>query len=218
MYFIIRTMPDERALKIITLLKKEYPDVRTALDYSNPLELLVSTILSAQITDRQVNVVTKNLFKKYRTPQDYIKTPLDELEKDVHSTNFYKNKAKNIKKLCELLVDNFGGKVPDNMEDLITLPGVARKTANVVLWSAFGKNEGIAVDTHVRRVSARLGLTENTNPEKIEQDLMMIVPKNDWGLFSLLLIRHGREICTAKKPHCQDCVLNKICPSAFTFG
>ncbi len=211
-------MPDERVNEIIALLKKEYPDVRTALDYSNPLELLVSTILSAQSTDRQVNVVTKNLFKKYRTPQDYIKIPLDELEKDIHSTNFYKNKAKNIKKMCELLVENFGGKVPDNMEDLITLPGVARKTANVVLWSAFGKNEGIAVDTHVKRVSARLGLTKNTNPEKIEKDLMMVVPKNDWGLFSLLLIRHGREICTAKNPRCQDCVLNKICPSAFTFG
>jgi endonuclease-3 len=211
-------MPDERVNEIIALLKKEYPDVRTALDHSNPLELLVSTILSAQSTDRQVNVVTKNLFKKYRTPRDYIKTPLDELEKDIHSTNFYKNKAKNIKKLCELLVENFGGKVPDNMEDMITLPGVARKTANVVLWSAFGKNEGIAVDTHVKRVSARLGLTKNTNPEKIEKDLMMVVPKNNWGFFSLLLIRHGREICTAKKPRCQDCVLNKICPSAFTFG
>jgi endonuclease-3 len=211
-------MPDERVNEIIALLKKEYPDVRTALDHSNPLELLVSTILSAQSTDRQVNVVTKNLFKKYRTPRDYIKTPLDELEKDIHSTNFYKNKAKNIKKLCELLVENFGGKVPDNMEDMITLPGVARKTANVVLWSAFGKNEGIAVDTHVKRVSARLGLTKNTNPEKIEKDLMMVVPKNDWGLFSLLLISHGRGICTAKKPRCQDCVLNKICPSAFTFG
>ncbi|SNQ59166.1 endonuclease III [Candidatus Methanoperedens nitratireducens] len=211
-------MPAERVNEIIALLKKEYPDVRTALDHSNPLELLVATILSAQSTDRQVNVVTKNLFKKYRTPQDYIKTPLDELEKDIHSTNFYKNKAKNIKKLCELLVENFGGKVPDNMEDLITLPGVARKTANVVLWSAFGKNEGIAVDTHVKRVSARLGLTENTSPEKIEKDLVTIVPKNDWGLFSLLLIKHGREICTAKKPRCQDCVLNKICPSAFTFG
>lgn len=211
-------MPDERVNEIIALLKKEYPDVRTALDYSNPLELLVATILSAQSTDRQVNVVTKNLFKKYRTPEDYIKTPLEEIDKDIQSINFHNNKAKNIKKLCELLVENFGGKVPDNMEDLITLPGVARKTANVVLWNAFGKNEGIAVDTHVKRVSARLGLTGNTNPEKIEKDLMMVVPKNDWGLFSLLLIRHGREICTAKKPRCQDCVLNKICPSAFTFG
>ncbi len=211
-------MPDERVNEIISLLKKEYPDVRTALDHSNPLELLVATILSAQSTDRQVNVVTKNLFKKYRTPEDYIKTPLGELDKEIHSINFHKNKANNIKKLCELLVENFGGKVPDNMEDLITLPGVARKTANVVLWSAFGKNEGIAVDTHVKRVSARLGLTKNTNPEKIEKDLMAVVPKDDWGLFSLLLIKHGREICTAKKPRCQDCVLNKICPSAFTFG
>ncbi len=211
-------MPDERVNEIIALLEKEYPDVRTALDHSNPLELLVATVLSAQSTDRQVNVVTRSLFKKYRTPEDYIKTPLDEIDKDIHSINFHQNKAKNIKKMCELLVENFGWKVPDNMEDLITLPGVARKTANVVLWNAFGKNEGIAVDTHVKRVSARLGLTENTNPEKIEKDLMMIVPKNDWGLFSLLLIRHGREICTAKKPRCQDCVLNKICPSAFTFG
>lgn len=211
-------MPDERVNDIIALLKKEYPDVKTALNYSNPLELLVAVILSAQSTDRQVNVVTKSLFKKYRTPQDYMKTPLDELDKDIHSINFHQNKAKNIKKMCELLVENFGGKVPDNMEDLITLPGVARKTANVVLWSAFRKNEGIAVDTHVKRVSARLGLTDNTNPEKIEKDLMTVVPKNDWGLFSLLLIRHGREICIAKKPRCQDCVLNKICPSAFTFG
>ena len=211
-------MPDERVNEIIALLNKEYPDIRTTLDHSNHLELLVATILSAQSTDRQVNIVTKSLFKKYRTPEDYIKTPLDELDKDIRSINFHQNKAKNIKKLCELLVENFGGKVPDNMEDLITLPGVARKTANVVLWSAFGKNEGIAVDTHVKRISARLGLTKNTNPEKIEKDLMAIVPKDDWGLFSLLLIKHGREICTAKKPRCQDCVLNKICPSAFTFG
>jgi len=211
-------MSDERVAKIIALLKKEYPDVTTALNFSNPLEMLVATILSAQSTDRQVNEVTKNLFKKYRVPEDYAKAPLEELEKDIYSTGFYKNKARNIKKMCEILVENFGGKVPDNMKDLITLPGVARKTANVVLWNAFGKNEGIAVDTHVKRVAARLGLTANTDPDKIEKDLMRIVPKNEWGIFSLLLIRHGREICVARKPRCQDCVLNRICPSAFTFG
>ncbi|MCX9010456.1 MAG: endonuclease III [Candidatus Methanoperedens sp.] len=211
-------MSNERVAKIIALLKKEYPDVRTALNFSNPLELLIATVLSAQSTDRQVNGVTKSLFKKYTTLEDYVKAPLEELEKDIYSTGFYKNKAKNIKKMCEILVENFGGKVPDNMKDLITLPGVARKTANVVLWNAFGKNEGIAVDTHVKRVAARLGLTANTNPDKIERDLMKIIPKNEWGVFSLLLIRHGREICVARKPRCQDCVLNRICPSAFTFG
>lgn len=210
-------MVDERVNEIIALLKKEYPDVKIALNFSNPFELLIATILSAQSTDRQVNEVTKNLFKKYRTPEDYIKTPLEELEKDIYSTGFYKNKAKNIKNLSDILVETFGGEVPDSMEDLITLPGVARKTANVVLSTAFGKNEGIAVDTHVKRVSARLGLTANTNPDKIEKDLMKLIPKSDWGVFTLLLIRHGRGICTARKPRCIDCVLNKICPSAFTF-
>ncbi|KCZ72646.1 endonuclease III [Candidatus Methanoperedens nitroreducens] len=211
-------MADERVNKIIEILKKEYPDVKIALNYSNPLELLIATILSAQCTDRQVNEVTKDLFKKYRTPSDYIRVPQEELEKNIYSTGFYKNKAKNIKRLCEILVENFSGEVPDNMEDLITLPGVARKTANVVLSNAFGKNEGIAVDTHVKRVSARLGMTDNTNPDKIEKDLMKLVPNKDWGVFTLLLIRHGREICTAKKPRCHDCILNKLCPSAFTFG
>lgn len=211
-------MADERVTEITALLGKEYPDIRTALDFTTPLEMLIATVLSAQSTDRQVNGVTKSLFKKYRTPEDYIKAPLEELERYIYSTGFYKNKARNIKKMCEMLVLDFGGKVPENMDDLITLPGVARKTANVVLWNVFGKNEGIAVDTHVKRVSARLGLTANTDPGKIEADLMRIVPENDRGIFSLLLIRHGREICTARKPRCQDCVLNKICPSAFTFG
>ncbi len=142
----------------------------------------------------------------------------DELDKDIHSTNFHKNKAKNIKKMCELLVENFGGKVPDNMEDLLRLPGVARKTANIVLSGAFGKIEGIAVDTHVKRVSARLGLTSNTNPEKIEKDLLKLIPKNDWDIFSLLLINHGRKVCTARKPRCFECFLNKLCPSANKFG
>ena len=211
-------MADEKVNEIISLLKKNYPDVKTALDFSNPLELLIATILSAQSTDKQINKVTKTLFKKYRTLQDYIKTPQEELEKDIYSTGFYRNKAKNIKKLCEILVNDFNSKVPDTMEDLVTLPGVARKTANIVLASAFGKREGIAVDTHVKRVSARLGLTKNTDPDKIEKDLMKIIPKNEWDVFALRLIQHGREICIAKKPKCEVCFLNRVCPSAFTFG
>ncbi|MCZ7384560.1 MAG: endonuclease III [Candidatus Methanoperedens sp.] len=204
--------------EIIALLKKEYPDVKIALDFSNPLELLIATILSAQSTDKQINKVTQTLFKKYRTPQDYVNTTQEELEKDIYSSGFYKNKAKNIKKLCEILVENFDSKVPDTMEDLITLPGVARKTANIVLSGAFGKIEGIAVDTHVKRVSFRLGLSANTDPEKIEKDLMKIIPENDWDIFTLLLIQHGRQVCEAKKPKCEICVLNKLCPGAFTFG
>ncbi len=211
-------MVEEKVNEIIELLKKNYPDVKIALNYTTPLELLIATILSAQCTDARVNEVTKTLFKKYRTLQDYIRTPQEELEKDIYSTGFYRNKAKNIKNLCEILVSNFGGNVPDTMEDLITLPGVARKTANIVLSSAFGKIEGIAVDTHVKRVAARLGLTENTDPDKIEKDLMKIIPKSDWDIFALMLIHHGRHICVAKKPKCDVCFLNKICPSAFTFG
>lgn len=215
---IIQIMADEKVNEIVALLKKNYPDVKIALDFSNPLELLIATILSAQSTDKQINKVTKTLFKKYRTPQDYVKTPQEELEKDIYSTGFYRNKTKNIKKLCEILVNDFNSKVPDTMEDLITLPGVARKTANIVLSSAFGKREGIAVDTHVKRVSARLGFTKNTDPDKIEKDLMKTVPRNEWDIFALRLIQHGREICIAKKPKCEICFLNKVCPSAFTFG
>lgn len=213
--FHSKDMVYEKAHEIIKLLKKEYPDVRIALHYSNPLELLISTILSAQCTDERVNEVTEHLFKKYTTPEDYAKVPLEELEKDIYSTGFYRNKAKNIKKLSEMLMNRFDSKLPENMQDLLTLPGVARKTANIVLSNAFGKNEGIAVDTHVKRVSARLGLTQNTNPNKIEKDLMKLVPRSDWGIFTLLFIQHGRNICTAKKPRCNDCVLNKLCPSAF---
>jgi|SRR5659263_70018 len=204
--------------EMITLLKKEYPGVKIALHYSDPLELLIATILSAQCTDKQVNGVTKNLFKKYRTLQDYIKTPQEELEKDIYSTGFYRNKAKNIKKLSKLLVNEFDSKVPDTMEALLTLPGVARKTANIVLSGAFGKIDGIAVDTHVKRIAFRLGLTANTNPEKIEKDLMKIIPKNNWDIFTLLLIHHGRKVCNARKPLCGECVLNKLCKSAFTLG
>ena len=211
-------MVDERVDEILSLLKKEYPNVKIALGYSNPLELLIATILSAQCTDRKVNEVTKTLFEKYRTPQDYIAATQEKLEEEIYSTGFYRNKARNIRNLCKMLIEDFDGKVPDTMEDLVKLSGVARKTANIVLSGAFGKIEGIAVDTHVKRVSARLGLTANTDPDKIEKDLMDIIPKKDWDVFSLLLIQHGRQICTAKKPLCGECILNKLCPSAFTFG
>lgn len=211
-------MIDYGVKEIITLLKKDYPGVKIALDFSSPFQLLIATILSAQCTDKKVNEVTKKLFGKYRTPQDYVKIPQEELEKEIYSTGFYRNKAKNIKKLSEILVSNFNSEVPDSMEGLLALPGVARKTANIVLSGAFGKTEGIAVDTHVRRLSERLGLSTNTDPEKIERDLMAIVPETDWSIFALLLIHHGRNICTAKKPRCKECILNKICPCAFTFG
>ena len=210
-------MVDEKILEIIELLRKENPDMRVALIHSNPLELLIATILSAQCTDKRVNEVTGKLFKKYSSIHDYINTPQGELEKDIYSTGFYRNKAKNIKKVCEILVRDFDGKVPETMEGLLTLPGVGRKTANIVLSGAFGKVEGIAVDTHVKRLSYRLGLTKNSNPDKIEKDLMELAPKKYWDIFSLLLIHHGRKVCTAKKPLCIDCILNRLCPSAFTF-
>lgn len=209
---------NEKIPEIIELLRNEYPDVRVALEHTNPLELLIATILSAQCTDTRVNEVTRKLFKKYRSTHDYIRTSQEELEKDIYSTGFYRNKAKNIKKLCEILNNDFNGEVPDTMEELLTLPGVARKTANIVLSGAFGKLEGIAVDTHVKRLAYRLGLTANTDPVKIEQDLMKLIPKKEWAIFSLLLIMHGRKICTARKPLCSKCILNKICPSAFSFG
>jgi len=209
---------NEKIFEMIELLKNEYPDVRVTLLHSDPLELLIATILSAQCTDRQVNEVTKTLFKKYRSMHDYIAASQEELEKEIYSTGFYRTKAKNIKKMCEMLVNNFNGKVPDTMEELVTLPGVARKTANIVLSGAFGKLEGIAVDTHVKRLSFRLGLTDKIDQDKIEKDLMELVPRNDWDNFSLLLINHGRNICNARKPACDKCVLNSLCPSAFTFG
>ena len=209
--------PEEKqiVLKIIELLEKEYPNSKTALHYNTPLEILVATILSAQCTDKQVNLVTKSLFKKYKTAQDYADTDLAELEQDIKSTGFYRNKAKNIKNAGRLLVQNYSSIVPSTMEELVNLPGVARKTANIVLSNAFGVIVGIAVDTHVRRLSQRLGLTEKKNPNKIEEDLMKIVPKSQWKKITNLLISHGRNICNARKPKCNDCNLNKICPSAF---
>ena len=204
-----------QVMKIIELLEKEYPKAMTVLKYTNPLEILVATILSAQCTDKRVNIVTKSLFKKYKTTEDYANSDLAELEKDIRSTGFYRNKAKNIKKSSQVLVNKHDSKVPSTMEELIELPGVARKTANIVLSNAFGIIVGIAVDTHVRRLSIRLGLTENTNPNKIEVDLMEIVPKVYWKRINNLLIFHGRNICMARKPKCNVCNLNKICPSAF---
>jgi endonuclease-3 len=207
-----------KVVKIIELLEKEYPNAKTALNYSNPLELLVATILSAQCTDKRVNAVTKSLFKKYKTAENYANANLKELEEDVRPTGFYRNKAKNIKRSGQMLVEKFHSQVPKTMDEIIELPGVARKTANIVLSNAYGVVEGVAVDTHVRRLSQRLGLTENKAPDKIERDLMKIVPKAQWEKITDLLIFHGRNICVARKPKCGSCVLNKICPSAFTFN
>lgn len=207
-----------KALKIIELLEKEYPKAKISLNQTNPLELLVATMLSAQCTDERVNMVTKILFNKYRKPEDYAEASLTELEQDIKSTGFYHNKAKNIKKACQMLVEKFNSRVPKTMEEMLELPGVARKTANIVLSNAYGVVEGIAVDTHVRRTSRRLGLTENENADKIEEDLMRIVTKDKWMRITDLLISLGRNVCAAKKPKCETCTLNKICPSAFTFS
>lgn len=203
----------ERTAEIIKRLKKAYPDAHCALNHTNAFELLIATILSAQCTDRQVNIVTADLFRKFRKPQDYVDVSQEELEKDIRSIGFYRSKAKNIQAASETINKNFGGKVPDKMEELLTLNGVGRKTANVVLGNAFGIASGIVVDTHVERLSQRLELTKNKTPDKIEQDLEKLVPKNDWVMFSHWLIFHGRQICQARKPKCTECVLGDICPS-----
>ena len=210
--------PKARALKVIKLLEKEYSDAEIALEYTNPLQLLIATILSAQATDEQINAITPKLFKKYKTAEDYANADLAELEQYIKSSGFYHNKAKNIKNCCKKLVEKFHSKVPKTMNELLELPGVGRKTANIVLANAYGVVEGVAVDTHVRRVAQRLGLSEYNDPEKIEKDLMRLVPHNEWARITDLLIFHGRRVCTAKKPNCAGCVLNKIWPSAFTFN
>lgn len=210
--------PKAQALKIIELLEEEHPDAKVALHYSNPLELLVATMLSAQSTDETINKVTKTLFKKYMKPEDYDNADLKELEHDIRSTGFYHSKAKNLQNAAKMLVEKYNSKVPKTMDELVKLPGVARKTANIVLTNAYGVVSGVAVDTHVRRLAQRLGLTENSDPNKIEKDLMSIVPKDKWMRITDLLIFHGRRVCTAKKPNCAGCVLNKLCPSAFTFN
>ncbi|MEW6002575.1 MAG: endonuclease III [Nitrospirota bacterium] len=203
----------EKTAEIIRRLKKKYPEPKTALNFKTPFELLVATILSAQTTDVHVNKVTENLFKKYKSIKDYAVVPLATFQKDVSSINFYRTKAKNIQAAAKMIIDKFDSKVPETMEELTSLPGVARKTANIILSNSYGINEGIAVDTHVRRVTYRLGLTQHEDPLKIEQDLMVITQKEEWGNLSHLLIFHGRKICQAKKPNHHECVLYDICPS-----
>jgi endonuclease-3 len=208
------TPEKQRTQKIIARLKKEYPDARCSLNFANPLELLVATILSAQCTDERVNVVTADLFRKYREAEDYLKVPQAELEQDIRPTGFYRNKAKAIQGAAKIIAEKHGGRVPDGVEALLLLPGVARKTANVVLGNAFGIASGIAVDTHVGRLSQRLGLTAHEQPEKIERDLMGLVPKKDWIDFTHLLIYHGRKVCKARTPLCAECVIEPLCPSS----
>ncbi|HEY3136694.1 MAG TPA: endonuclease III [Blastocatellia bacterium] len=202
-----------RARKIIARLKKEYPDAKCSLNHSNPLELLIATILSAQCTDERVNIVTADLFRKYRSCKDYLKAPTSELQNDVRTTGFFRNKTKSIQGTCKVLSEK-GDRVPQTMEELLELPGVARKTANVVLGNAFGIASGVVVDTHVTRLSRRLGLTTNKQAEKIERDLIELVPKKDWIDFAHLMIYHGRRICKARKPLCEKCVIEKYCPSS----
>jgi endonuclease III len=204
-----------RAAKIVAILKKTYPDARCSLDFTSPLELIVATILAAQCTDVRVNIVTKDLFRKYRSVSDYANAPEGVLEDDIRSTGFYNNKAKSIRGMAQRLLSEYGGQVPKSMDELLTLPGVARKTANVVLSAAYGINVGVIVDTHVTRLSGRLKLSAATQPEKIEQDLMQLVPQADWAALSHCLVFHGRTLCTARKPDCAGCPINKLCPSAF---
>src|SRR5467141_3817308 len=203
-----------RARKIIARLKKEYPDATCALHHSSALELVVATILSAQCTDMRVNMVTPHLFAKYRTAADYAAADPRVLEKEIQSTGFFRNKTKSIIGMAQALVERHGGAVPDTMEQLVQLPGVGSKTANVVLGTWFGKNEGIVVDTHVQRLTTLLGLTKEKDPVKIERDLMALVPRDKWTWFSNTLILHGRRVCIARRPKCEECVINRLCPSS----
>lgn len=205
--------PKGDTAEIIKRLKKAYPDPKTALNFNSAFDLLVATVLSAQATDILVNKVTAALFRKYKSVRDYASAPLETLQNDVKSINFYKTKAKNIQASARIIAENFHGKVPRTMVELITLPGVARKTANIILSNAFGVNEGIAVDTHVKRLAFRLGLTKNADPVRIESDLMAVTPRADWSILSHLLILHGRQVCRAKNPRHQECALFDICPS-----
>jgi endonuclease III len=203
----------QRTKQIISTLRRAYPDARCSLNHSNPLELLVATILSAQCTDERVNVVTADLFRKYRSAEDYAAAPAEGLERDIRSTGFFRNKAKSIRAACAIIAERHGGRVPETMEELLELPGVARKTANVVLGNAYGVSSGVVVDTHVARLSQRLALTQHEQPEKIEQDLIAIVPRKDWILFPHLLIAHGRAVCKARTPLCAECALLPLCPT-----
>jgi endonuclease-3 len=204
-----------RTRDIIRRLKRSYPDAKCSLNHSNPFELLVATILSAQCTDERVNLVTADLFRKYKKPEDYLKVSPQELEKDIQSTGFFRNKTKSIQGTSKVLTEEYGGQVPHTMDELLELPGVARKTANVVLGNAFGVKAGVVVDTHVTRLSHRLVFTEQKTAEKIELDLIEIVPKKDWVIFPHLLIAHGRRICKARTPLCAECSIEKLCPSSY---
>ena len=204
----------QRVEKILPILKAAYPEARCSLDHRSPLELLVATILSAQCTDERVNIVTKTLFKKYRSPRDYASAPEGELEKDIQSTGFYRNKARSIRAMAGSLLEKHGGKIPDTMEELVDLAGVGRKTANVVLGNAFGINVGVTVDTHVTRLANRLGLTDHASDAvKIERDLIPLIPQEDWALWSHLLIYHGRAVCMARNPKCKECPILEYCPT-----
>ena len=204
----------ERAPHIVRILSRTYPDAHVALRFSTPLEMLIATILSAQCTDEKVNEVTATLFRKYRKPQDYLRVPEDELKADIKPTGFFNQKAASIREACRRIVEVYDGRVPDTMEDLVTLRGVARKTANIVLGNAFGKVEGIAVDTHVKRLAGRLGFSAESDPDRIEQELMRLVPQKRWFDFTYVLIDHGRAICEARKPRCDECPVSHLCPSS----
>jgi endonuclease III len=203
-----------RTQEITKLLKRAHPDAKCALNHSNAFELLVATILSAQCTDERVNKVTADLFRKYRKPEDYLKVRDTELQQDIKTTGFFRNKTKSIQGACKVLIEEFGGEVPRTMEELLRVPGAARKTSNVVLGVAYGIAEGIVVDTHVSRLSQRLKLTRQKDPVKIERDLMELVPRKDWIIFSHLLIFHGRRVCKARRPLCEECMVEKLCPSS----
>ena len=207
----------DRVVKIIKILEKKYPTSRTALAFENPLQILIATILAAQCTDARVNQITPGLFKKYPTAEAFAGADRADLETEIRPTGFFRNKAKSIIGAAQKIVTDFGGHVPDTMAELITLPGVARKTANIVLSSGYGKAEGIAVDTHVRRLSGRLGLSKQRDPEKIELDLLAIVPRKHWLGFNYMLVNYGREICQARKPKCPECVISHLCPSVRQF-
>jgi len=206
---------EKRTRDIIRKLKRTYPDAKCSLNHNTPFELLIATILSAQCTDERVNLVTANLFRKYRQPEDYLKVSPHKLEKDIQSTGFFRNKTKSIQGTAKVLTEQYAGEVPHTMDQLLELPGVARKTANVVLGNAFHIASGVVVDTHVTRLSHRLDLTQEKTAEKIEQALIPIVPKKDWVIFSHLLIYHGRNTCRARNPNCAECVIEKLCPSSY---
>lgn len=205
----------DRVRKVVRTLKRAYPDAKCSLNHSNAFELLIATILSAQCTDERVNIVTQDLFRKYRNPEAYLKVSEKELQNDIRTTGFFRNKTKSIQGTSKMLTEQYHGRVPQTMDELLELPGVARKTANVVLGNAFGIKAGVVVDTHVTRLSRRLAFTEEKTSEKIEQNLIAIVPKKDWVIFPHLLIAHGRAICKARNPLCAECVVEKYCPSSY---